>query len=104
MTTITTKEAVAKAKSVLLELYADDLPKDLALEEIELIDLNGSKKAWAVTLGFHRARRVTAVTTPSSSMLEIVGRQPVLEHRVYKTLVIDADTGEFVRMDIRLVQ
>ena len=27
-----------------------------------------------------------------------------IENRVYKSLVIDADTGEFVRMDMRIVK
>ena len=104
MSVISTKEAVAKAKSTLLDLYEDDPPKDLALEEIEVVDLDGHRKAWAVTLGFHRARRVTTTNTPSNSILDMVGRPSTIEHRIYKTVVIDADSGEFVKMDIRQVQ
>ena len=105
MSAISTKEAVAKAKSALLELYEDDPPKDLALEEIEVVDIDSQRKGWAVTLGFHRARRVTTTHAPSHSFFDAIGRPPLpIEHRVYKTVVIDADSGEFVKMDIRQVQ
>jgi hypothetical protein len=103
MATISTKEAVAQAKSVLRELYDDDPPRDLALEEIELVDVD-QRKAWAVTLGFHRPRKVTAANA-GASIYELVRNQPVaIEHRVYKTLVIDAESGAFLKMDIRQVQ
>jgi hypothetical protein len=103
MSAISTKEAVAKAKSTLLDLYEDDPPKDLALEEVKRVVLGGQRRGWAVTLGFHRVHKVTT-NTPSNSMLEMLGRPSTIEHRVYKTVVIDADSGEFVKMDIRQVQ
>jgi hypothetical protein len=103
MSAISTKEAVAKAKSTLLDLFGDDPPKDLALEELERVELDGQRKGWAVTLGFHRVRKVTT-NTPANSMLEMLGRPSTIEHRVYKTVVIDADSGEFVKMEIRQVQ
>ena len=55
MPTISMKEAVGRAKSALNELYEDDPPRALALEEIELQG-DGNSQLWAVTLGFQRKR------------------------------------------------
>lgn len=102
MSNIPIQDAVKKAKATLIDLFHDDPPKELALEEIELTD-EGQRKLWAVTLGFHRARKVTALS--SGGALHGLGLPiPQLEHRVYKTVFVDAATGEFVKMDIRQVQ
>ena len=102
MSNIPIQDAVKKAKATLIDLYQDDPPKELALEEIELTD-EGQRKLWAVTLGFHRARKVT--TLSSGGALHGLGLPiPQLEHRVYKTVLMDAATGEFVKMGIREVQ
>lgn len=101
MAQIGVKEAVKAAKEALLELYEDDPPTALALEEIEQTEENG-RGLWAVTLGFLRDHAMAgannhlgALFTPSPSHVE---------QRVYKTLFIDAATGSFVKMDIRQVQ
>lgn len=102
MQTIPMKDAVSHAKASLNELYQDDPPRELALEEIELAD-DGGRKLWAVTLGFHRAKKVTALN--SGSVFQGLGLPlSQVEHRVYKTVFVDATTGEFVKMDIRQVQ
>ena len=102
MSNIPIQDAVKKAKATLIDLFHDDPPKELALEEIELTD-EGQRKLWAVTLGFHRARKVTALS--SGGALHGLGLPiPQLEHRVYKTVLMDAATGEFVKMGIREVQ
>lgn len=97
--TISVKQAVQKAKTALSELYEDDPPKSLALEEVELIT-EKDKSLWSVTLGFYRERSLT-----SNAMIDVmlVNRKQV-ENRVYKTLLIDAETGDFVRMDMRQTQ
>lgn len=104
MPAISTKEAVFRAKQQLLELYEDDPPRELALEEIELIPLDDARQAWAVTLGFARQRRVT-VSQPAggSGFAELMGHNTAtpIEHRIYKTLLLDASTGDFVKMDMR---
>ncbi|WP_296443688.1 hypothetical protein [Rhodoferax sp. UBA5149] len=100
---IPAKDAVRRAKESLIELYQDDKPKALALEEIELVK-DGERSLWSVTLGFHRPKSVSAV---SGGMLSLAGYgapTAQVEHRVYKTVFIDASTGEFVKMDIRQVQ
>jgi hypothetical protein len=99
MTAITIKEAVKTAKEKIKELYEDDRPQELALEEIELVQAN-SQKLWSVTLGFYRRKSVNAINT---GLLGDFYKPSQVEHRVYKTILIDADTGEFVRMDMRPV-
>ena len=101
MTEINVKEAVKAAKDALLELYEDDPPKGMALEEIEKVQDNG-RELWAVTLGFLRH---TVVAMP---MLNNIGAlfNPApsqIEQCVYKTVFIDAASGQFVKMDIRQV-
>lgn len=96
---VSVKQAVTTAKQTLSELYEDDPPKNLALEEVELVS-EKDKALWAITLGFFRQRSLTSNSLMESMM---IGRQQV-ENRVYKTLLIDAETGEFVRMDMRQVQ
>jgi hypothetical protein len=102
MPTISTKEAVARAKQQLLELYEDDPPRELALEEIELVSLDDARQAWAVTLGFARTRNVTVTNPTGVSMSALLGTNTPteVEHRVYKTLLLDANTGDFVKMDM----
>ena len=100
MQAIPVKEAVRHAKQSLIELYEDDPPKALALEEIAFVR-DGQRDLWSVTLGFDRApaadEAASALTNPNWLA------QPV-EHRVYKTVFIDAATGAFVKMDIRHIQ
>lgn len=104
MPVISTKEAVSRAKRALQDLYEDDPPRALALEEIELVG-EGDRQLWAVTLGFQRQREVTAVSN-RSPVQEFLGQVPPtsVEHRVYKTVLINASSGDFVKMDIRQVQ
>ena len=100
MQSIPMKEAVRLAKQSLTDLYQDDPPKSLALEEIELVN-SGRRALWAVTLGFYRPKSMSAV---SGGLAALGLPLPPVEHRVYKTVFIDANTGDFVKMDIRQVQ
>jgi hypothetical protein len=104
MPTISIKDAVGRAKNTLKDLYEDDPPRALALEEIELMSEN-DRQLWAVTLGFQRRRDVTVVSN-RNPIQEFLGQTPAMEveHRVYKTVLIDANSGDFVKMDIRQVQ
>jgi hypothetical protein len=102
MSLIPVQEAVSHAKKSLTELYQDDPLKELALEEIELVT-EGSRNLWSVTLGFHRSK---SVSTAGGGVLGLTNLRPMpqIENRVYKTVFIDASTGEFVKMDMRQVQ
>lgn len=97
MPIISVKEAVTSAKESIADLFHDDPPKSLALEEIELIDKEGNK-VWEVTLGFYRARSIISKTNSISTIFD---PQPEIENRVYKTIEIDAETGDFVKMGMR---
>lgn len=100
MTSITIKEAVKTAKEKIKELYEDDSPQALALEEIELVE-EGARKLWSVTLGFHRNKSVKAINTTMLGDLYKPSQQ--VENRVYKTILIDANTGEFIKMEMRII-
>jgi len=102
MAHIGVKEAVKAAKEALLELYEDDPPTAMALEEIEKTDENG-RELWAVTLGFHRDKAVALQSANNHIGALFTPTVSQVENRVYKTLFIDAVTGSFVKMDIRQV-
>jgi len=96
MPQISMKDAVSMAKTIINELYADEVLNALALEEIELV-MDGETESWAVTLGFYRPKSVTVKSGAVSSLL-----QPTqVENRDYKKLYINAESGEFTRMEIR---
>ena len=98
MATINVKEAVKAAKEALVDLYDDDPPTAMALEEVEKMAERG-RELWAVTLGFHRDKAVAIKSNAIGAVFNATASQ--IELRVYKTLFIDAGTGEFVKMDIR---
>lgn len=99
MPTITVKDAVAFAKNAIVDLYHDDPPRSLALEEVELATNNG-KEIWEVTLGFYRPRSVSTSTNPLSAIYQSPRE---VENRTYKIIEIDAETGEFLKMSMRHV-
>ena len=103
MSRIPVKDAVRHAKESLTDLYQDDPPKALALEEIELVT-DGGRDLWSVTLGFHRSKNVSAVNDGRLNLANLGMQTSQVENRVYKTVFIDASTGEFVKMDMRQVQ
>ena len=102
MASISVKDAVKAAKEALLDLYEDDPPAAMALEEVEKIQENGSE-LWAVTLGFYRNKAITVKSANALGGLFPPAANQI-EYRVYKTLFIDAGTGAFVKMDMRQVQ
>ncbi len=80
---IDVKEAVRIATGALRDLYENIELRDLLLEEVER-----SGKVWRVTLGFAR---------PGSG----IGIGAFMQQRAFKRIRIDADTGEFLGMEIR---
>lgn len=103
MASISVGDAVQSAKSALRSLYSDDPPEALALEEVEFVD-DKKRPVWSVTLGFHRRKSITPVRS-SGNMADFFHPPAAqIENRVYKTLLIDANTGDFVKMDMRQVQ
>lgn len=102
MPSIPVQDAVISAKKSLLELYADDPPKALALEEVEFVT-DDKRPLWSVTLGFYRPKSVS-VNHPTGGMANFFPQPAVeIENRIYKTVFLDASTGDFVKMDMRQV-
>lgn len=101
MPSISFQDAIRTAKVTLRELYSDDPVGEIALEEIELVNSAG-RDLWAVTLGYYKKR---SVSTATSGTLAFFHQEPLqVENRVYKTVLVDAETGLFVQMDMRLVK
>lgn len=99
MPQISFQSAVKAARSALDALFADDPVRDVALEEIELVT-EGSNELWAVTLGYYKKRSVSPMTGGFNNIFQPPDK---IENRVYKTLFINANTGDFVKMDMRIV-
>ena len=100
---IEVKDAVKRAKTVLLDLLEDEPPKELALEGVERTT-DGDRDVWVVTLGFFRRKSINPIRAPSDSLIGDYLAPSPIENRDYKTIQIDAKTGDFVKMDIRAVQ
>jgi hypothetical protein len=82
------KQAVAQAKTWLLDTLADESPSNLGLEEVEF-DEHGN--AWKVTLGFSRPwnsvrNALTAVTGEPGP------------RRAYRVITVDDRTGRVTSM------
>jgi hypothetical protein len=92
MASLGLQEAVQRATEILEELYPDQELKHVLLEEIEL----GRGGTWYVTLGF---------THPGSVGYGLAGLgPPPPSGRAYKTIKINAETGEFEGMTDRLLE
>jgi hypothetical protein len=91
-TEIDVKTAVEVAMAYFTSLYGS-LYADLALEEVERSDRRGKYK-WLVTLGYVPARRNAlagiAIPVPGST-------------RQYKSITVDAETGEAESMKVAKV-
>lgn len=86
---INVKEAVARATQYMGEVFHD--LHDLQLEEVELSDDDAQ---WYITLSYLRPE-------PLESPLAPLGRK---YERVYKQIVVDAQTGECQSIKIRQLQ
>ncbi|TAE32223.1 MAG: hypothetical protein EAZ91_04965 [Cytophagales bacterium] len=89
---ITIKEAAQKAMEFCEQLYPGTT--DFLLEEVERED----EKYWIITLSFP-SNSINSDLTVKSLAQRYAGSQ-----RKYKSLKIDAQTGEFVSMKIRELQ
>lgn len=87
---IDVKEAVRIAFEGVQDLYEGVELKGLLLEEVE----RSRDDVWLVTIGFNRPGRLTTALGSPLSVAAPVGR-------AYKRVRIDAQTGEFIGMEIR---
>ena len=88
------KEAIAKAKSYVVDLYADETVTNLGLEEIEHDPDCGN---WAITLGFSRPWNTPR--TKAQEVLESLGGVSSLK-RSFKVITL-ADDGTVLSMKNR---
>jgi hypothetical protein len=103
MSKFTVPDAVKAAKQFLISADPDDPPRDVRLEEVATEKIE-EKVAWAITLGMYRKRDISTAK-PLGGLLGMGAYDPFQssysENRVYKTIYIDQDSGEFIRMEIR---
>jgi hypothetical protein len=93
-TKINVKQAVAAAIAFIQEIYSSNLP-ELLLEEVSLSE---DGKIWLITLGFSRERPKTGIEREFQRIYPFDDPKFI---RVYKTIEVDAETGEAKRMKIR---
>lgn len=96
---INVQQAVANAKKTIRELDEEEQFRDLRVEEVTLSE---EENAWLVTLGYFRKRDMSYAFKGLGLIQEDKGAS--WENRVYKELVIDAETGNFKGMKIRKVE
>ena len=87
------KEAVAKARGYLQDMYQIEQFKDVLLEEV---DLSEDNKYWNVTIGFTRLQE----STSGGPMATLIGQSAEFK-REYKVFQIDAGTGDLRSMRSR---
>ena len=86
------KEAVAVAKTYLIDLYVGEEIADVGLEEVEFDQMS---KQWSVTIGFFRPWNRTL-----SNAFALASRA---SERSYKVLRIDDGTGEVKSLKDRIL-
>ncbi|MGE0378000.1 MAG: hypothetical protein AB7I48_06995 [Planctomycetaceae bacterium] len=88
--------AIKSAAAYLVKAFKDEAISDVRLEEVEFVD---SKSQWAVTLSFLRK-------IPSQELPVYQRQFAALEEggyrRDYKTVQVDAETGECKSIKIRV--
>jgi len=100
------KEAVSNAKKYLREiLEPEEEISDLRLEEVEF---KKSDKQWLITLGYLRPRYAKTKTDEYRPFNAFRGlfneeKQEDNENRIYKRLVVDAESGNVEKIVIREV-
>ena len=88
---IDVKQAVSIAISNLNGLYPDTELAEIMLEEVEL---SSDSQHWLVTIGFDRPKKYTGAGIGFPFPVAAT-------ERVYKTITISSDQGQFVSMRMR---
>lgn len=86
------REAISKAKEYVAEVFHDDGPRNIGLEEVRFDD---TQKVWLITVGFSRPW--------DSPKLFVLGREVDLR-RTYKIVRIDDNEGSIVSVTNRTVE
>lgn len=88
------KDAIAKAKTYVKEVYADENIAEIELEETEVRD-----GAWRITVSFSRARPPISAEHPTP--LEILTFAQGRGRRRFHRVVVFGESGEVVSMKDR---
>lgn len=94
---IAVKEATQRAAEYCQQFYPD--AQDILLEEVE----RDEDKFWLITLSF-LSEVTKRVYVGTETVIQQLGHIFPRTERRFKTLKIDAQTGEFVSMKIRELQ
>ena len=91
------KQAVAKAKLYVSDLFSSEGASDFLLEEI---DMSSDKKLWMITVSFLRKEKEPAKGGHKLSINQNLLNLPWVngEQRLFKTTVVDSSSGELVRI------
>ncbi|HVU14001.1 MAG TPA: hypothetical protein VHD90_22135 [Phototrophicaceae bacterium] len=92
---IEVREAIAKAREYIKQLYADDRLERLMLEGVELSD---DEQRWVITFGFD--------VPPVRQLYNDMGFSTPLAkdyERTYRDILVNAITGEVISMKPRLI-
>lgn len=87
------REAVARAKSYVRELYSEEDIRNIGLEEVSFL---GDRNIWSVTIGFARPWQ-----EEGEAVRIRLGQIPVLLRRTFKVVEISDATGEIVSLKNR---
>lgn len=90
------REAVAKAREYISDVYAEEEIRHVGLEEVRFDD---ATNAWKVTIGFFRAWSEIA-----PSPLQMLGDRSNWKRRAFKVIQIDDGSGRVVSMTHRVVK
>ena len=88
-------DAVSAAKTYLADLETQDKLQDLRVEEVDTTQ-DGD---WEITLGYYRKLDLNIVGGSTALAISPIVR----ENRVYKTVLVDRETGKGKRLKIREV-
>jgi hypothetical protein len=80
------KDAVARAKAYVSEIFADENISEIGLEEVEFDDENSR---WKITIGFYRG-----LVSASNEIFRSL-------HRTYKTVALSDTSGELISIKNR---
>ena len=89
------KEAIKDAKTQIYEIFQDEKPTDIGLEEIEY---NESDETWVITIGFLRPWDISSISV-AESIAGIVGNK-----RTYKVVRISDKNGKMLSIKNHKVQ
>ncbi|MGF1516454.1 MAG: hypothetical protein ACFCVB_01425 [Nodosilinea sp.] len=90
------KEAVAQAKNYIFELFSDESPKNIGLEEVEFDEQTNE---WLVTIGFSRPW-----DNPMESPIAALSNLQRLPNRAYKIVRISNEKDEVLSVKSREIK